>query len=342
MKKMCHTPHFPFLIGLALLMCSCEKVLDIDDSGAHDKMVVNAVPMAGHRASLWLSHTHFFLDSVAGHPVANATVSLLINGIPSTNDSTSRCNYFFADTLRPLDSLSLFIATPEGNLSASTYIPPLPKASNVRVAEWASPSFNLFVIPFDLSDSTGFAEYYSLTVTLRDSGLRYEPWQDRYRTIDTVSHTYFILNANGEITSNEVSPNIPLGGYLYSNLMFTDKLIDGRENYPVNLFVPIYTDTNEVSDSVHLFKHWYTVTLESITPARMRYLISVAQANSMTAFFAEQQQPFTNIQGGGLGIFAGASRWSHTFDPDTVQHFDMPDIPIMIPSPPSNRLSSSR
>lgn len=326
-----HTLRILFLFAISLPLVGCEKVLDIDDSGANDKMVVNAVPMAGRRAFINFTNTHFFLDSVGNHPVDGATVSLFINGVPSVNDSTSRCNYFFADTLRPLDSLRLFIATPKGNISAATYVPPVPKAGDLRVVEWASPTFNLFVVPFNLADSAGFAEYYTLSVTVRDSGMRYEPWQDRYRTIDTVSHTYFILNNNAEITSNDVSPNIPLGGYLYSTLMFSDGLIDGRTDYPVNLFVPIYTDTNEVRDSVHLFKHWYSVNVESVTYDRMRYLISVARANSMTSFFAEQSQPYTNLDGA-LGIFAGASRWTYTFDPDTLQRVDLPDLPVTLPA----------
>ena len=79
------------------------------------------------------------------------------------------------------------------------------------------------------------------------------------------------------------------------------------------------------------FKHWYTITMESITPARMRYLISVARANSLGSFFAEQSQAYTNVTGA-LGIFAGSAKWTHTFQADTLISFDTPDIPVIIPS----------
>lgn len=315
----------------ALLLGGCEKVLDIDDAGANDLMVLNAVPQAGKRAFVNFSSTSFFLDSNATHRIDGATITLWRNGIPLTPDSIGRCNYFFPDTLRPLDRLAIDISCSRGDVHAETYVPPMPKNKIVGIVRWASPTFNLFWAPMLLSDSVAFDEYYSLSVTVRDSGMRHEVWADRYRTIDTVSTTYFLLNNNSEITSNDVSPNVALGGYLYSNLMFTDRNIDGRTDYPVNLFIPIYKDTNEVVNDTQEFKHWYTISMESITPARMRYLISVAQANSLGSFFAEQSQPYTNVTGA-LGIFAGSAKWTHTFQADTLPSFDTPDIPVIIPS----------
>ena len=315
-----------------LLLGGCEKELRIDDSGANDLMVLNAVPQANKRAFVNFSYTSFFLDSAATHRIDGATITLWRNGIPLTPDSIGRCNYFFPDTLRSLDQLAIDISTPRGNVHAETYVPPMPKTKIVGIIEWASPTFNFFWTPLQLTDSAAFSEYYSITVTVRDSGMRHEVWADRYRTIDTISSTYFILNNNSEITSNDVSPNVPLGGYLYSNIMFTDRNIDGRTDYPVNLFIPIYKDTNEVVNDTQEFKHWYTISVESITPARMRYLISVAQSNSLGSFFAEQSQPYTNVTGA-IGIFAGSAKWTHTFtnDADTILRIDSPDIPIVAP-----------
>ena len=325
-----HIKNTIIMIAAALLLGGCEKVLDIDDSGADDLMVLNAVPQAGKRAFLNFSSTAFFLDTVATHPVAGASVTLWRNGVPLLPDSVGRCNYFFPDTLRSGDQLRAVITTPKGEVTAETYVPPVPKVKLGFLVEWASPTFNLITAIPQLSDSAGFAEYYQMTVTIRDSGMRHEAYAHRYRTIDTTSRTYFILNENSEITNNDVSPNLPLGGYLYSSLMFTDRQIDGRTDYPINLFIPIYKDTNEVVNDTQDFKHWYTITVESITPARMRYLISVARANSMGSMFAEQAQPYSNVTGA-VGIFAGSAKWSHTFMTDTLLHFNTPDIPISIP-----------
>ena len=141
----------------------------------------------------------------------------------------------------------------------------------------------------------------------------------------------FLLNDATDITASDVSPNGALGDMLYSGLMFTDGRIDGRSDQPLNLFVPIFKDTNEVVNDTQEFKHWYTVTVESITPARMRYLISVARSNSLGSMLAEQAQPYTNVTGA-LGIFAGSAKWTYTFYTDTLLRFDTPDIPISMPA----------
>ena len=330
-RKMKHTIHTIVIIAAALLLGGCEKVLEVDDSEGNDLLVLNAVPQANKRAFLNFSSTAFFLDTVSTHPVAGANITLWRNGVPLYPDSVGRCNYFFPDTLRAGDQLKAVISTPKGNVTAETYVPPVPQVAMGFLAQWSSPTFNFITAMPQLSDNGGFAEYYQLTVTVRDSGMRHDVYNHRYRNIDTVSHTYFILNNNNEITSNDVSPNLPLGGYLYSSLMFTDRQIDGRSDYPVNLFIPIYKDTNEVVNDTQDFKHWYTITLESITPARMKYLISVARANGMGSYFAEQAQPYTNVTGA-VGIFAGSAKWSHTFTADTLIRFDTPDIPIPMPT----------
>lgn len=306
------------LLCIVLLAAGCEKVLDIDDSDAHDLLVLNAVPADGRRAFVNLTASHFFLDSVGQYPVDGAALTLYINGVPAVPDSIARCNYFFPDTLRGGDSLALDISTPRGSIHAATTVPPTPAISHFRVGRWASPTFNFYLTPFTLADPPARRDYYHINVTIRDSGLRYDPWEDRYDSVDTVRTTYFtFFPDNPDITSNDVSPNIALADFLYGDILFTDRRIDGQSSYQVNLGIPIIVDTNEVNDSLHLFKHWYTVNVESITLERMRYLVSVARANSFTSFFAEQAKPYTNVSGA-VGIFAGGSRWSRTFDADTV------------------------
>ena len=153
-------------------------------------------------------------------------------------------------------------------------------------------------------------------VNERDSGVRYNDWTRTYDTVDSTFTTYFLVPYNEDITSNDVCPYIPLGGYLYSSLMFTDRRIAGQQ-YPVHLYIMQLVDTNEVQP----FKHEYTVDISSVTPARFRYILSASTQNSMTSVFAEQGQAFSNVKVDGetgLGIFAGMSRRRFTFDPDTI------------------------
>lgn len=307
-----------FLILVGIFFTSCEKVLDVDDSGAEDVLVLNGVPSAGNRAFVFFSHTHFFLDNVSSHPVDGAAPTLTVNGIPYTPDSVSGCKYFFPYICQPGDSVTIDVTSPEGNVHGKTYVPLMPEVTNFSVAEFASPSFNFYWANYTMHDHADNPEYYYLKVEVRDSGMRFNEWTRVYDTVDSVHATYFLLPYNPEITSHEVSPNEALGGYLYTSLMNTDRLIDGQD-YDVNLYILLLVDTNEVNDSVHVFKHWYTITLESITAARLRYLISVAQNLNTVSFFAEPVQPFTNIEGG-VGIFAGTAKWTFTFDPDTIPH----------------------
>ena len=162
-----------------LLFGGCEKVLDIDDSDGNGLMVLNGVPQANKRAFLNFSSTAFFLDTVATHPVSGANVTLWRNGVPLYPDSVGRCNYFFPDTLRSGDQLRAVISTPEGEVTAETYVPPVPKVKLDFLVAWASPTFNFITTIPQLSDSAGFAEYYQLTVTIRDSGMRHEVYEHR-------------------------------------------------------------------------------------------------------------------------------------------------------------------
>jgi hypothetical protein len=308
-----------FLLTIAVAFASCEKVLDIDEP-ANRQLVLNGVPAAGKRAFVNFAYTRFFLDPSNDHPVDGASLTLTVNGVPMLPDSVSHCNYFFPHTFAEDDSLSIDIFAGAHTIHAETYVPLYPAIDNFRVQHFESPSFNFMLATFNLADHADRAEYYNVVVQERDSGLRYNEWTASYDTVDTISSTYFLVPNNGAITSSDVRPFIPLGGYLYSRIMFLDRNIDGQ-NYPIELYIMQLVDTNELVDSVHTFKHEYLIDIESVTPARFRYMLSAASQNSMTSFFAEQGQAYSNVLvdgGTGLGIFAGSARRSYRFDADTI------------------------
>lgn len=296
------------------LLASCEKVLDVQPG--EQQLVLNGVPSAGQQAFVNFSRTHFFLDTLNAQPISGATLTLTVNGIDYTPSSVDGCNYFFPCTLQPDDTLCITALADGHRVEASTYVPKPPQISNMEVNHFESPSFNFYLAEFTLADHPGYRDLYSLKVEVRDSGARYNEWTGLIDTVDTVSATYFIL-PNADLTSSDVCPYIPLGGYLFTQLMFTDTRIEG-EDTPVELYIMKLVDTNEIAP----FKHYYSITAETLTADRWRYLISVAQASSMTSMFAEQGQPYTNIKVDGepgLGIFAGNARYRYIFDPDTIR-----------------------
>lgn len=313
----------PIIVLVALLaLTSCEKTVEIDEP-ADRQLVLNAVPSAGHRAFVYFAHTRFFLDSSNYQPVGGVNVILTVNGNLMTPDSSSRCRYFFPHTLQEGDSLTIDITALGGHgVHARTYVPYYPAINGMAAANYASPSFNFHVLSFRLDDHAGNDEYYSVVVQERDSGMRYNEWGDSLELVDTVHSAMFLVPENPEVTSSDVCPYIPLGGYLYSRLMFMDKHIDGQQ-YPMQLYIMQTIDTNERPP----FKHEYTVTVESVTPARWNYTLSASSQNSMFSYFAEQGQAYGNVDGA-LGVFAGTAVRRYIFNPDTLTTTPVP-IPLI-------------
>lgn len=296
---------------------SCEKTVDIDEP-ADRQLVLNGVPAAGQRAFVYFAHTRFFLDSSHNQPADVDNVVFTVNGVAMIPDSVSRCKYFFPYTLQEDDTLGIDISVGGKEVHAHTYVPRYPNVNNVTACHFASTSFNFHLLNFRLDDRAGVKEYYNIVVSERDSGRRYNAWGDSIELVDTVHATYFLVPNNPEVTSNDVCPFIPLGGYLYSRIMFLDRNIDGRQ-YPLSLFIIQTVDTNERPP----FKHEYSVTVESVTPARWNYILSAASQGSMFSFFAEQGQAYGNVDGA-LGVFAGSASRRYLFNPDTLSFVPVP------------------
>lgn len=300
------------LILIPLLLASCEKVLEIDEP-SEKQLVVNAVPQAGKRAFVYFASSRFFLDPSNDQPLDGANVTLYVNGTPYAPDSVSRCKYFFPYTYAEGDSLELTATAGDRLAHARTYVPLIPTFSNIKLYDQSfGRTLRYYEAQLDFQDHAGIDEYYNLRVTVRDSGVRFNEWQQRYDTVDTVHATYFMLRNNPEIRG-DASYSVPMLGYLYTRNFFNDSEIDGR-NYPLEVSILHLIDTNEVQP----FKHEYTVSLESITFARLRYLIDVSrQGGGSTSFFVEQGAVRGNVEGA-LGIFAGSAKSEVTFWPDTL------------------------
>ena len=306
------------LLAAVSLLASCEKTVDVED-GANHELVLNGVPTPDRRAFVYFAQTRFFLDSSNNQQVVPDNMVLTVNGVPMTPDSVSRCRYFFPYTLQEDDTLTIDISARGHDVHARTYVPRYPDVNDVTATYFASPSFNFHIVNLRLDDRAGVDEYYNVMVTARDSGLRYNEWGDSLELVDTVHATYFLVPNNPEVTSNDVCPFIPLGGYLYSRIMFLDRNIDGQQ-YPLQLYIMQTIDTNERPP----FKHEYMIDVESVTPARWNYILSAASQSSMFSFFAEQGQTYGNVEGA-LGVFAGSASRHYIFNPDTI---GMTPVPV--------------
>ena len=93
-----------------------------------------------------------------------------------------------------------------------------------------------------------------------------------------------------------------MGGYIYTQLLTTDKLIDGQRHNTTIMMI-LLRDTNEVAP----FIHEYTLNVESVTPERYQYLQDIEQATSIMQLITEPAPVYSNVNGA-LGIFAGNSK----------------------------------
>ena len=301
------------LISLvAFCIMGCEKVLDIDEPSDR-QLVVNAVPQAGKRAFVYFASSRFFLDPSNNQPLDSVYMTLYVNGTPYAPDSVSNCKYFFPYTYAEGDSLELDARAGSRSAHAKTYVPLIPTFSNIKLYDQSlGHTLRYYLAYFDFQDHAGIDEYYNLRVMVRDSGIRFNEWQQKYDTVDTTHATYFLLRNNWEICG-DASYTTPMMGIAYTRNFFNDSEIDGQ-NYRTEVSIVHLIDTNEVQP----FKHEYTVSLESITYARLRYLIDVSrQGGGSTSFFVEQGAVRGNVEGA-LGIFAGSAKSEITFWPDTL------------------------
>lgn len=312
MKRFVHIILLLLISYGSFLVSSCEKTLDIEEPAERD-LVLNAVPAAGRQAFVHFAYTRFFLDNNNDQPVPGAIVNLTVNGIPRNLDSVVRSKYFFDRLLQEDDSLSVDIFANGRHVHAETYVPLYPVVDSVWSIYMETSTFNFAVASFVLGDHAGRKEYYNVTVTERDSGVRYNEWTGKYDTVDTVQSAMMYVPLE-EITDPHVASYNPLGG----RLLFLDRNIDGvRLNVP--LYIVILKDTNEVAP----FKHEFSVEVESVTPARFNYILSSSSQGGMTSFFAEPGQVFSNVDGA-LGIFAGSAKRKFAFSLDTLDTLALP------------------
>lgn len=312
-----HKRIYLIVLTLMLVCVACTKELKIEPP-ANRQMVLNGEPYAGGRGFVNFAYTRFFLDDNNDQPVGDATLTLVANGVRYTPDSVSRCNYFFPYTINENDSLRIEVDLPDGRqVSAETWVPLLPDVEDVSVRFIKTVVFNVIDLHFKLNDHAALDEIYSITLRVRDSGERYNEWTNSIDSVDTIHSTYFCLPNNPEITSEDVTPYRALVGepwMLYGQrIMFLDRRLAGRQNYDVELVIPIIKDTSERAP----FKHEYFLEIHSLSVERFKYIIDVSSQGGGGSFFAEQGATYGNVDGA-LGIFAGAARVKYAFADDTI------------------------
>lgn len=320
-----------FVVFSLMAVASCQKIVEFDVDEIPSQMVLNSLPSDGNRMFANFSYSRFFLDTNIGAAVAlpDMRLTVLSGGTTSvySPDSISRSNYFFPYTPVGGDSLRMTIKVGDNLVQSGTKVPkPLQTANFATLRTWemghlanSDTVLNLCIISLDLTDYADENNYYYVHVTEKDSGSRYRELRQEFDTIDTVYNNIMFMCMDNSLTSSDVLVSTPMlelpqGYTVYDRIIFNDKALNGTTK-KISIVLPILVDTNEVRD----FSHEYVFHIESIRPERVRYLLDVATATSMTQIFAEPAGIYSNVLVNGLpglGLFSGISHQKFEFKID--------------------------
>ncbi len=284
---------------MAMNLASCEKIVDFDIEQTERHVVVNAFPMCDSLLFVNLTYSRFFLDNQTFLPVDNATVSIDVNGTTFTSASRNGANYLFNYTAAANDSVSLRVSVPGHDvIVGGTRIPDFPQMlPPVAEIDTLQPITQGNII-FTINDPDA-ENYYYVYIMQRDSGSRWNQWESKWDTIDTVRHAYFNC-LNHEVTAPEVNSIEGLMDY-FNALLFTDANINAQ-NYELTLSLMMLKDTAQ-----NPIMHEYTLVVESMSREAFRYTKEVLASQGLASYFAEPAQIYSNLSSG-LGIFAGIAR----------------------------------
>ena len=291
---------FPLSALLVLLFASCEKVVEFDIDDTQRQVVVNALPMTDSTFFVNITYSRFFLDNQAFAPVTDATVTLSANGTPVAFAGRNEGNYNFTYTVAAGDSLELSVDIPgRPTITAATRALAMPSVTSLTALIDTLQPITAGEIAFQLDDQQGLANHYLIYIAERDSGSRWNWWEERWDTIDTVRNAYFNCY-NREVTDPTVNSESGFMDY-FTRLLFSDDNIDGQ-SYEMLLSIPMFKDTAE-----HPILRQYTLVVESLSPEAFTYITQVAASQGAESYFAEPAQIYSNINGA-LGIFAAIAR----------------------------------
>lgn len=306
-------------ILVLFLFGGCEEVMEFDIEEGERHVVVNALPCTDSVLFVNVTYSRFFLDNQSFLPVTGATVTVDVNGVSIASTTQEGANWMFGYTATAGDLLTVHVSVAgREEVSGTTVVPSLPDMT-VPVAEIDTlQPISAGEITFSLSDPVEVSNYYYIYVLEHDSGSRWNRWEEKWDTIDTVVYAYFNC-LDVQLTDPSVNRTEGLFGY-FDRLLLSDSLING-ETHEVLISLPMFKDTAE-----NPIRREYTLVVESLSEEAFHYVYAVTKAQSMTQMFAEPERIYTNLTGG-LGIFAGIAKRVYRLEFVYKEQEDPPRLP---------------
>lgn len=307
----------PALLLAVLLLSGCTKFLDFEGDDAPPRLVVNGVMYPDSAFQVELSNSLGFVDIGQIRPLTNGRVAVhepggaLIDSLVHQGDGIYRSDAMAQQGVRYEVRA---IAGAFAEVHATDIVPVA-----VPIVSWDT---------LQTSASDGFSDIENLnfTFTINDPGA-----ESNYYVIEAFQKQRYFLSeiydpVNGFIGYDTIFYDDPYLSRLYINssdqvIMSENDLFVGEVAvYGNELFFGdalFNGSTREFSVNVEYFNPSGTVVmrLSSCSPDFFRYRRTLQRYDWVEGDpFAEPVQVFTNMEGGGLGIWGGASFYDVEID----------------------------
>jgi len=319
------------IILAALVLVSCEDVIEFNGDETGQKVVMNSLAQADSTLNVRLTFSRFFLSSKPFENIANAELTLVVNGnrYASVNDADG--NYHFNYIPQGGDEMTIEAQVPGYDVvKATAKMPRQPIVSDTSMVmkgkqvnyDWGYDRTVNTEVRFKLHDPAGERNYYRLRVDIKDS-ISY--WNYRYNNetngyVDSVlvwaeGSSYYgngftvrdILivdqDALGAV-EDIIDGSTEQGVYEGHQLLFTDEKIDGQEH---EIVVTVHNYSYGMDG--YSIKPNVSIILEAINKDLYYYIISKEnqQNDDGAGLVSEPYRIHSNVEGG-IGIFGASSK----------------------------------
>ena len=307
----------------SLFFTSCVEPIEFDPGDVSPYPVLVSRPCGDSTVSVYISKSRFFLANRSNvHALDDATVTLIVNGVPSAGVyDEGACNgyggYLFPLLPRPGDSLRIEALVPgfSDKVSAVTAIPQQPSFEIVDCVIDTNVQENWGNIKAKIRfkvNCSGPNEYYAVRIL------------KAFSASDTLNLDDLNFIVNDPIVNNSNFEDV-LDGYNGSfwdrEMFFSSELFTGGSHE----FTAVLEYWQGYWESFSSNPFTLYLEVRALSPELYRYIRTTGGPNSeLDELFGEPVQVFCNIDGG-IGIFGGYTIKRSGMPEVHYGHVDMPE-----------------
>ncbi len=300
---------FPLVIG-ALLAGACEKIIDFKPEQITPGVVMLSRPAAGDQVGVTLTYSRFFLDGHEFPSIADATLTLDVNGNVYTPDTAGQGYYRFPYTVQSGDTMTLHALVPgmDEPVTASTRVPETPTfyiVSHIMdtTDEWYSHVYYKTRIAIEAPTPNC---YYAIRVLM--------PGFDYDNVIDTTNYYYHVFESSDALLSNNTDVLAAIEGddgsfYGQEAIVGSELFQNGRHEFTLeyNEYFDFYNEWDPVREVYvfHMIDVPIRIEIRSISPELYNYNRSAQTTDIFDQLLGEPVQVICNVQGG-IGVFGSS------------------------------------